>query len=229
MSLHASIVPLSKILRLSPHALYERQLALVAKGLLPGRTGRGPGSGTPFSAETVAVLLISMLATDGIKDSAKATRALCDARLTAVSIGQEYELGNPQTFKAAMVNALTNDAVVNKITFLRVHRRSSIAEIFTEDDQVWEEPPAGKIFSKAELLLAHDDDGLHFFEPKKRRSDTYEGMVVVVELRGGTPLGKGGGSPTLGKIRALLRNNELATAETSARKNAPRKSKKNKA
>jgi hypothetical protein len=217
-SLQASIVPLAKILRLNPHALYERQLALMRKGLLPPRTGRGPGSGTPFSAETVAVLVISMLATDSIKDSAEATRALCDARLESVPIGQEYELGNPPTFKAAMVNALSSDAMVSKITFLRVHRRSSLVEIFTKDDQAWEDPPAGKIFSRAELLLASDNDRLHLFEPKKKRTDTYEGMVVVVELRGGTLLGKGGGSPALGRIRALLRSDELAAAEASARK-----------
>jgi hypothetical protein len=221
-SLQASIVPLSKILGLNEHALYERQLALMGK-LLPARTGRGPGSGTPFSAETVAVLVISMLATDSIKDCAEATRALCDAKLTTCPIGQEDELGRPQTFKAAMVNALSSDAVVDKITFLRVHRRSSMAEIFTKDDQAWEEPPPGKIFSKAELLLAHDSDRLHLFEPKKKRADTFEGMAVVVELRGGTPIGKGR-NPTLGKIRALLRNDELAAADVSARKNSPSKS-----
>jgi len=215
-SLQASIVPISKILRLNPHALYERQLALMGK-LLPARTGHGPGSGVPFSAETVAVLLISMLATDSIKDSAEATRVLCDARLTSVPIGQEDELGGPQTFKAAMVNALSNDAVVSKITFLRVHRRSALAEIFTKEDQA---PPR----SRAEVILGPFDDRLHLFEPKKKRVDTYEGMVVVVELRGGAPVGKGGRNPALGQIRALLRNDELAAAEASAPKNAPRKS-----
>jgi hypothetical protein len=224
-SLKASIPFLSKILRLNPHAIYERQRALVREGVLESVPGKGPGSGTFFTPEPVAVLLISMLATDSIKDSAEATRALCDARLTLVPIGQEDELGSPQTFKAAMVNALSSDAVANKITFLRVHRRNSIVEIFTEDDQAWEEPSAGKIFSKAELLLARDNDRLHLFEPKKRRAGTYEGMVVVVELRGGTLLGKGGGSPALGKIRALLRSNDVAAAEAAARKKAPRKSK----
>jgi len=224
-SLQASIVPLSKILRLNPHALYERQLALMRVGLLKRKPGRGPGSGTPLSPETVSVLLISMLATDRIEDSAEATSALCDARLTSVSIGQEGELGNTPTFKAAMVNALSNDAVVSKITYLRIHRRSALAEIFTKDDQAWEEPPAGKIFSRAELLLDADNDRLHLFEPKKRRVGTYEGMVVVVELRGGTSVGKGGGSPVLGEIRALLRGAEIAAAEAYARKEASLKSK----
>jgi hypothetical protein len=215
-SLQASIVPLAKTLGLSEHALYERQLALMGK-LLPARTGRGPGSGTPFSAETVAVLVISMLATDSIKGCVEATRALCDARLTSIPIGQEDELGSPQTFKAAMVNALSNDAVVSKITFLRVHRRSSLAEIFTQDDQALPR-------SRAEVILGPLNDRLHLFEPKKKRADTYDGMVVVVELRGGAPLGKGGHNPTLGKIRALLRSDELAPAEASARKNTPHKS-----
>ena len=146
-SLTASIPYIADLLRVSPHALYERQRALVTEGLLKSKPGRGPGSGTPFSAETVAVLIISMLATDSIKDSAEATRALCDARLMALPLGQEDELGRPQTFKVAMVNALSSDAFVNKINFLRVHRRSFMVEIFTEDDQAREEPLAGKIFT----------------------------------------------------------------------------------
>src|SRR5258708_29448865 len=146
-SLQASIAPLSKILGLNPHALYERQLALMRAGLLPSTPGRrGPGSGTPLSADTVAVLLISMLASDNISDCVETTRALSAARWTSVSIGQEDVLGRAETFKAAMVNALSNDAVVNEITFLRVHRRSFVVEIFTEDHEVWEEPPPGKIF-----------------------------------------------------------------------------------
>jgi len=114
-----------------------------------------------------------------------------------------------------MVNALSSDARVSKITFLRVHRRSALVEIFTEDDQ---NPPR----SRAEVILGPSTDRLHLFEPKKKRADTFEGMAVVVELRGGAPVGKGGRSPALGKIRALLRSD--AAAEASAPKNAPRKS-----
>lgn len=230
-SLKASISFIADILRVNPYALHERQRALVKRGLLESKPGYGPGSGTPFTPETVAVLLISMLATDSVKESAEPTRALSDARLKSVSIGKDYELGNPSTFKAAMVNVLSSDAMVNKITFLRVHRRSSTVEIFTADDQAdqaWEEPPAGKIFSRAEIIAAeldHEKDHLHFFEPKKGRAGIFEGMRVVVELRGGAPVGYGGGSPTLGKIRALLRANELAAAEVSTRKQTTPQSK----
>jgi hypothetical protein len=223
-SLKASIPFIADILLVNPHTLYERQRALVGEGLLESKPGRGPGSGTRFTPETAAVLLISMLATDSLKDSGVATRALSDAKLTSVPIGQEDELGSPQTFKAAIANALSSDAVVNKITFLRVHRRSFMAEIFTAD-QSWKEPPAGKIFSRAERLLDHENDRLHSFEPKKKHADTYEGMVVVVELRGGAAVGKGGRNPTLGKIRALIRNEEIAAAanESPAVAKAPAK------
>ena len=78
-SLKASIPFLAKILRLNPHSIYERQRALVKKRVLKSVRGRGPGSGTFFTPEPVAVLAISLLAMDSIKNSAEITSALCNA------------------------------------------------------------------------------------------------------------------------------------------------------
>jgi len=59
--------------------LYERQRELVRCGLLPQLRGRGPGSGVPLSAETLATFLIGVLATDKLADLGERTAALCKA------------------------------------------------------------------------------------------------------------------------------------------------------
>src|SRR4051812_46787232 len=64
----------------SPAALYERQRVLVRHGLLPVREGRGPGSGVPLTAETLATFLIGLLVSDGLTNLAEHTANLCSAR-----------------------------------------------------------------------------------------------------------------------------------------------------
>jgi hypothetical protein len=65
---------------LSHDALYARQRELTRCGLFPVREGRGPGSGVPLSADTLAVFLIGLLATDSLTDLGERTAQLCDAR-----------------------------------------------------------------------------------------------------------------------------------------------------
>ena len=67
------------ILGVSPAALYERQRALVNIGVLETTTGRGPGSGVPFTAENVAAILISLLAADSLSKVDKCVADLCTA------------------------------------------------------------------------------------------------------------------------------------------------------
>jgi len=61
-SLKGLIPKLAKAVGMTPAAIYERQRALVHAGLLHPRSGRGPGSGVPADAKSVAILLISLLA-----------------------------------------------------------------------------------------------------------------------------------------------------------------------
>jgi|APCry1669193181_1035450.scaffolds.fasta_scaffold75043_2 hypothetical protein len=61
-------------------ALYERQRELVRCGLLPVRGGRGPGSGVPLTAETLATFLIGLLATDSLSEVGPRTEQFCNAR-----------------------------------------------------------------------------------------------------------------------------------------------------
>ncbi|WP_027525573.1 hypothetical protein [Bradyrhizobium sp. Ec3.3] len=67
------------ILGVSPAALYERQRALVNIGVLEPTTGRGPGSGVPFTAENFAAVLISLLAAESLSKVDECVADLCRA------------------------------------------------------------------------------------------------------------------------------------------------------
>jgi hypothetical protein len=67
-SLKGYIPALGRLLGLSPAALYERQRALVRDGLMAPEGGRGPGSGVRATAPSVALLLLSVLATDRLSE-----------------------------------------------------------------------------------------------------------------------------------------------------------------
>lgn len=64
---------------MTPAALYERQRALVREGLLAAEAGRGPGSGVRATAPAVALLVLSVLATDRLSESDR-VRAIASAK-----------------------------------------------------------------------------------------------------------------------------------------------------
>ena len=71
---------LSPLLGVTSAALYERQRVLVDIGLIKTRGGRGPGSGVPFTAENLAALVISILATDSLSEIDQRVVDLCKAQ-----------------------------------------------------------------------------------------------------------------------------------------------------
>jgi hypothetical protein len=71
---------LSPMLGVTPAALYERQRVLVDIGLIKPRAGRGPGSGVAFTAENLAALVISILATDSLSEIDQRVVDLCNAQ-----------------------------------------------------------------------------------------------------------------------------------------------------
>lgn len=127
-----SIIPLlSDILGLSEHALYERQRALVRAGLLKATEGRGPGSGVKATPEAVAMLIISVLATDNLSDVALMTAAL--ARAVRVDIASENAMPEVRTFKAAIVRCLSSDDEKDGISVARVYRLDQQASVWLFD------------------------------------------------------------------------------------------------
>jgi hypothetical protein len=93
-SLKGYIPALARLLGMTPAALYERQRALVRAGLLDQSEGRGPGSGVRVTAASVALLLISVLATDNLSDS--------EARVLA--IGQAHPIRRKRCPYTGMLN-----------------------------------------------------------------------------------------------------------------------------
>ncbi|HUK07776.1 MAG TPA: hypothetical protein VLX09_07925 [Stellaceae bacterium] len=80
-SLKGFIPTLGKIIGMTPDALYERQRMLVRAGLLDAGEGRGPGSGVRATPETVALLLIAVLASEGLADVERRVGAIAQARV----------------------------------------------------------------------------------------------------------------------------------------------------
>jgi hypothetical protein len=90
-SLRSYLPKLSELLGLTPIALYERQRELVRAGLLKSEGTRGPGAGVRLSAESIAVLLISALATDNLSQVAERTSELA----AATSLVYDENSGSP--------------------------------------------------------------------------------------------------------------------------------------
>ncbi|PWT86823.1 MAG: hypothetical protein C5B58_00790 [Acidobacteria bacterium] len=67
----------------TPAALYERQRALVRDGILDQSAGRGPGSGVQVGPYPVALLLVAVLATDSLSETAEKVRIFAAAKASA--------------------------------------------------------------------------------------------------------------------------------------------------
>src|SRR4051812_38430022 len=116
-SLKAFLPTLGKIFGISPDALYSRQRALTALGLLEYVPGRGPGSGVPLSAESVAALVIALMAADSLQGTDARVVVLCEA----VPTGGDYHkimnpicpLTNATSFKSAVAHLLVSPQLLD--------------------------------------------------------------------------------------------------------------------
>lgn len=94
--------------------LYERQRELVRCGLLHSVPGRGPGSGVPLNADTLATFLISVLASDKLSDLGERTAALCKAvPLINNKQGNQYRIGGSD-FQFDVARALLQERKLGK-------------------------------------------------------------------------------------------------------------------
>ena len=113
---------MSEALQLSPHTLYERQRVLVRSGLLPYVEGRGPGSGVRLTVDAVAMLLISILATDDLAAAAEPTRTLAHLKRVRPDVRvKPKSLWAAQSFKTVISKALANPEAV-EIEMVNVDR-----------------------------------------------------------------------------------------------------------
>jgi hypothetical protein len=136
-----SILPqLAPILGLSTAALYERQRALVRLGLLPKPEGRGRGSGADASPETVALLVIAVMATDNLSDSDERIIKLAHAKFTRTYEGklqradtsavQKCGLTAAPTFAQAVAEILAEPKKAEALSNIAVRRPDQSAAIY---------------------------------------------------------------------------------------------------
>jgi hypothetical protein len=103
-SLKAYAPLLASRLGTTPAALYERQRALVRDGILDQSEGRGPGSGVQVGPYPVALLLVAVLATDSLTETAETVRILAAAKSAAAS--GRCPLTGESTFVEAIARVL---------------------------------------------------------------------------------------------------------------------------
>jgi len=123
-SLKGYIPGLARLLETTPAALYERQRALVRAGLLAPEEGRGPGSGVRATAPSVALLVLSVLATESLSETDARVLALADMR----PIGsEECPLTRARSFGQALAALFGRVAQASKVTEITVSRSADRA------------------------------------------------------------------------------------------------------
>jgi hypothetical protein len=104
-------------LRLTTSALYERQRALVRMKLLPTPEGRGRGSGAEATADTVAMLVVSVLATDSLSETELYVQALAKSAYLDLKKGKISTC--PFTATQIFVEAVACTLAVEKLAKFR--------------------------------------------------------------------------------------------------------------
>jgi hypothetical protein len=125
MSLKAFAPVLASLLQTTPAAIYERQRALIRAGVLPAPIGRGRGNGLPATAETIAPMLIAMMATDNLSDTDGRVKKLSDLRISS-----HPETGprliKASTFRAALVATMKSAIEVAAVEVSRSRPSANI-------------------------------------------------------------------------------------------------------
>jgi hypothetical protein len=114
----------------TPAALYERQRALVRAGMLDQSAGRGPGSGVQVGPYPVALLLIAILATDSLSETAEKVRIFAAAKAR----GGLCPLTGEQAFVEAVARVLDRgEPHWRKIESITIRRTSGQGVIASGD------------------------------------------------------------------------------------------------
>jgi hypothetical protein len=106
VSLKSIIPELAKLLEMTPAAIYERQRALVRAGLLKSESGRGPGSGVLATPESLAMLLIAILATESLSEAAELTGMFANLKIEITVPFTKTPKQCPTTGKRRLADAL---------------------------------------------------------------------------------------------------------------------------
>jgi hypothetical protein len=104
----------------TPAALYERQRVLMEAGLLQAVAGRGPGSGVRATPQSMAALLIALLATETVAETGERTAAVM--KLKSASDTKRCPITGKKTFAEALTAILASEELARQIEFFEVGR-----------------------------------------------------------------------------------------------------------
>jgi DNA-binding IscR family transcriptional regulator len=128
-SLKGLIRHVSAFTGMSEATVYERQRALVRAGLLETQRGRGPGSGVRGTPESMALLLISLLATANLSEVGLSTRIFADLENKEGSC----PLTGKRTFAEAVTAILASKELAQSISAINVSQEIREAQIAYRD------------------------------------------------------------------------------------------------
>jgi hypothetical protein len=126
LSLKGFIPVLAKQLDMTPAALYERQRALVRAGLLEAGSGRGPGSGVRATPDSVALLLIAVLATGSLSETEGHAKVLANLS----SNTGRCPLTGKRRFASALAEVLASPDLAKHIRWVAAARGGT--KVFAE-------------------------------------------------------------------------------------------------
>lgn len=121
--------------KLVPHfgmtlaAVYERQRALVRLGLLPKPQGRGRGAGAEATPETVALICMSILATDNLSEMDERIATLARAPISTHYRRKYCRLTGASEFKGALTRIMGDVALARRVSNVFVRRKELEADI----------------------------------------------------------------------------------------------------
>jgi hypothetical protein len=116
-SLKGLITALAPVLGESESTLYERQRALVREGLLEAEAGHGPGSGVRATSESVAMLLVGMLASASLSEAGPSARLIAER---ATKPAPPCKLTRETRFVDALARVLSDESLAARVSVIRV-------------------------------------------------------------------------------------------------------------
>jgi DNA-binding IscR family transcriptional regulator len=163
LSLKRLITHVSAMTGLSEAAVYERQRALVRAGLLKTQRGRGPGSGVRGTPESVALLLIALLATGNLSEVGVSTRIFANL--------ENKEACCPLTRKRTFADAVT--AILASKELAQTIIAINVSQEIRETEIAYRDSSKGGSLSSSKFGLAGQSE-----EPGLSLSASLSGYVV---------------------------------------------------
>jgi hypothetical protein len=118
-------------LGLTPAALYERQRQLVRLGLISEPSKMGPGAGVRATPENVALLLLSVMVSDSLSETAK--RILDETRHRSLS--GRCPLTRAMRFGDALTVILSDLTIAIRVQSVSLMRSLTASITFTDDEE----------------------------------------------------------------------------------------------